>query len=59
LDTLDEKIEKLDERIDDCFVELKETMYKIIYQMTLQREFHMDSLKEKIIDGSELNNEKD
>ena len=50
----------MDERIDDCFEELKEVMYKIIYQMSLQREFHMDSLKQKMIDGSKgLNDEKD
>ena len=47
----------MDERIDDCFEELKEVMYKIIYQMSLQREFHMDNLKQKIIDGSEFKDE--
>jgi hypothetical protein len=60
LDSLDKKLEKMDERIDDCFEELKEVMYKIIYQMSLQREFHMDSLKQKMIDGSKgLNDEED
>ena len=50
----------MDERIDDCFDELKEVMYKIIYQMTLQREFHMDNLKQKMIDTTdELIDEKD
>ena len=50
----------MDEKIDDCFEELKEVMYKIIYQMSLQREFHMDSLKQKMIEGSKgLKSEED
>ena len=60
MDSLDKKLEVMDERIDDCFDELKEVMYKIIYQMTLQREFHMDNLKQKMIDSTdELIDEKD
>ena len=51
MDSLDKKLETMDEKIDDCFEELKEVMYKIIYQMSLQREFHMDSLKQKMIEG--------
>ena len=60
MDSLDKKLETMDEKIDDCFEELKEVMYKIIYQMSLQREFHMDSLKQKMIEGSKrLNSEED